>query len=117
MLGEDLPHVPTDGAYPAARRRGDFTDGLAFGQQQALAYVRGILQDAGYCPLVTGEPEQVPGLIDTHRPDRTDYLGTGVRPRTAAVHRYLDAFDNAPDRPCFQAIVCFLVRLFELSRV
>ena len=23
MLGEDLPHVPTDGAYPAARRRGE----------------------------------------------------------------------------------------------
>ena len=36
---------------------------------QALGYVRGILQDAGYCPLVTGEPEQVPSLIETHRPD------------------------------------------------
>ena len=36
---------------------------------QALAYVRGILQDAGYGPLVTGEPEQVAGLIDTHQPD------------------------------------------------
>ena len=36
---------------------------------KALGYVRGILEDAGYYPFVTGDPEDVPGLIETHRPD------------------------------------------------
>ena len=35
---------------------------------QALGYVRGILEEAGYCPLVTGDPEEVPGLIETNKP-------------------------------------------------
>ena len=36
---------------------------------KALGYVRGILEDAGYYPFVTGDPEDVPGLIETYRPD------------------------------------------------
>ena len=36
---------------------------------QALGYIRGILKDAGYCPLVTGDPKAVPGLIRKHQPD------------------------------------------------
>ena len=36
---------------------------------KALGYVRGILEDTGYYPFVTGDPEDVPGLIETYRPD------------------------------------------------
>ena len=36
---------------------------------QALLYVRDTLQQAGYEPLGTGEPEEVPGLIKTRQPD------------------------------------------------
>ena len=36
---------------------------------QALGYIRGILEDAGYCPLVTGNPKEVPSLIKTNQPD------------------------------------------------
>ena len=31
--------------------------------------MRGILKDAGYRPLVTGDPKAVPGLIRKHQPD------------------------------------------------
>ena len=34
-----------------------------------LLYVRGILEDAGYDAIVTGDPEEVAGLIDRQRPD------------------------------------------------
>ena len=34
-----------------------------------LLHVRSILEDAGYRAIVTGDPEEVPSLIDTHRPD------------------------------------------------
>ena len=34
-----------------------------------LLYVRGILEDAGYGAIVTGDPEEVPDLLDRHRPD------------------------------------------------
>ncbi len=34
-----------------------------------LLYVRGILEDAGYGAIVTGDPEEVAGLIDRQRPD------------------------------------------------
>ena len=36
---------------------------------QALGYVRGILEKAGYYPLVTGDPEEVPGLLKSNQPD------------------------------------------------
>ena len=36
---------------------------------QALLYVRGILEDAGYSATVTSDPEQVPRLLETSRPD------------------------------------------------
>ena len=36
---------------------------------QTLGYVRSILKDAGYYPLVTGNPKEVPGLIERHNPD------------------------------------------------
>ena len=35
---------------------------------QTLQYVRKILAEAGYSPLVTGDPEEVPRLIEAHRP-------------------------------------------------
>ncbi len=34
-----------------------------------LLYVRGILEDAGYDAIVTGDSEEVPALLDLHRPD------------------------------------------------
>ena len=34
-----------------------------------LLYVRGILEDAGYSAIVTGDPEEMAGLIDRQRPD------------------------------------------------
>ena len=36
---------------------------------QTLGYIRSILKDAGYYPLVTGNPKEVPGLIKSHNPD------------------------------------------------
>ena len=36
---------------------------------QALAYTRGVLEDAGYQPLVTGDPDKVQHLIEARRPD------------------------------------------------
>ena len=35
---------------------------------QALRYVRDALTEAGYSPQVTGDPEEVPRLIETHQP-------------------------------------------------
>ena len=35
---------------------------------ETLRYVRDALTDAGYAPQVTGDPEEVPRLIETHRP-------------------------------------------------
>ena len=34
-----------------------------------LIYVRGILEEAGWRAIVTGDPEEVPALIETHHPD------------------------------------------------
>ena len=36
---------------------------------QALRYMRSILKDAGYVPLVTGDPNELPDLLQTHQPD------------------------------------------------
>ena len=36
---------------------------------KALVYVRGILEDAGYRASVTGDPEEVASLLETHHPD------------------------------------------------
>ena len=36
---------------------------------KALLYVRGILEDAAYLVVVTGDPDEVPHLLETHRPD------------------------------------------------
>ena len=36
---------------------------------QTLGYVQSVLQEAGYCPLVTGNPQEAPSLIETHNPD------------------------------------------------
>ena len=35
---------------------------------QTLRYVRDALTEAGYSPQVTGDPEEVPRLIEAHRP-------------------------------------------------
>ncbi len=36
---------------------------------KTLIDLRRILEDAGYRPIVTGDPEEVPHLLETHRPD------------------------------------------------
>ena len=36
---------------------------------QALGYIRGVLENAGYHPLATGDPEKVRALIETRQPD------------------------------------------------
>lgn len=36
---------------------------------QALGHIRGILEDAGFATLVTGDPKEVSGLIETRQPD------------------------------------------------
>ena len=36
---------------------------------QALGYIRGILVNAGYSPILTGEPEQVENLVNDRQPD------------------------------------------------
>lgn len=36
---------------------------------QALGYIRGVLENAGYHGLVTGDPEKVQDLIEAHQPD------------------------------------------------
>ncbi len=36
---------------------------------KTLIDVRRILENAGYQPIVTGDPEEVPHLLETHRPD------------------------------------------------
>ena len=36
---------------------------------KTLLYVRGTLEDAGYRAIVTGDPDEVPLLLETHRPD------------------------------------------------
>ena len=35
---------------------------------QTLRYVRNALADGGYAPVVTGDPEELPGLVRMHRP-------------------------------------------------
>ncbi|WP_420449636.1 ATP-binding protein [Candidatus Palauibacter sp.] len=35
----------------------------------ALLYARGILEEAGHRAIVTGDPDEVPLLLETHRPD------------------------------------------------
>ena len=69
--------VAAVGAASPARRAGDVR-AVAAGALRVLAvdddpkdllYVRGILEDAGYGAIVTGDPEEVPGLLDRHRPD------------------------------------------------
>ena len=36
---------------------------------QVLGYIRGVLEDAGFSPLVTGDPKEVSDLIETRQPD------------------------------------------------
>ena len=36
---------------------------------QMLRYARHALSDAGYAPVVTGDPQEVPGLVRKHKPD------------------------------------------------
>ena len=53
----------------AASGRGDETRILVVDDDpQTLRYVRDALAAAGYAPLVTGDPQELPGLVKTHKP-------------------------------------------------
>ena len=72
-----VDEADTVAAAPPARTRGRPRRGgreeplvlVVDDDPQALAYVRSILEDAGYLPVATGDPEAVPGLIETRNPD------------------------------------------------
>ena len=64
--------APADGSLPGgspAREPRQETRILVVDDDpQTLRHVRDALADAGYVPLVTGEPREVPELLGTHRP-------------------------------------------------
>ena len=70
-VAEDAADAP--GSAPGRRRRPrkgkDRTSILVVDDDpQTLRYVRDALTEADYTPVVTGDPEELPGLISTHKP-------------------------------------------------
>ncbi|WP_419937010.1 ATP-binding protein [Candidatus Palauibacter sp.] len=57
-------------AGPRAARQGQETTRILAvdDDPQMLRYLRDVLTGAGYTPVVTGDPEEVPDLVATHRP-------------------------------------------------
>ena len=69
-VAEEAGYSPAPGAAGGRRREPGRARVLVVDDDpQALAYVRGILQEAGYDALVTGDPEEVAGLLETGKPD------------------------------------------------
>ena len=63
---------------------------------RTLRSVRDALADQGYAPLVTGDPDEVPGLMEQHRPDLV--LLDLVLPGTDGVQVMTDVISD-PDIP------------------
>ncbi|MDE2921274.1 MAG: response regulator [Acidobacteriota bacterium] len=56
-------------AQPLSRNRNDTTPILVVDDDpQTLRSVRDTLAEAGYAPILTGDPDELPSLIKTHRP-------------------------------------------------
>ena len=70
VAGEAAPEAATPGGRP--RPPADRADRgrilVVDDDPHTLRYVRDILSDAGYAPLATGEPGEVPGIIRAERP-------------------------------------------------
>ena len=66
-VGEPVEPIQSDlQASPSPRER---TPILAVdGDPQSLRYIREVLSGAGYLPIVTGDPADVPRLMEEHRP-------------------------------------------------
>ncbi|MDE2794487.1 MAG: ATP-binding protein [Gemmatimonadota bacterium] len=66
----DAPASPAGGPDRPLRTAAETPHILAVDDDpRTLVDVRRILEDRGYRAIVTGDPEEVPGLIETHRPD------------------------------------------------
>ena len=68
--GTGVMEVPTH--RPLRPRRTDRRKPLVLvvdDDPQVLGYIRGIIEDAGFSPLVTGDPKEVTDLIETRQPD------------------------------------------------
>ncbi len=70
VAGEAAPEAATPGGRPrpAADRADRGRILVVDDDPHTLRYVRDILSDAGYAPLATGEPGEVPGIIRAERP-------------------------------------------------
>ena len=61
------PSVPSHQTR-APKRNGETTILVVDDDPQTLRHVRDTLSEAGYAPILTGDPDELPGLIRTHRP-------------------------------------------------
>ena len=69
-VSTDVMEVPTH--RPLRPRRADRQKPLVLvvdDDPRVLGYIRGNLEDAGFSPLVTGDPKEVSDLIETRQPD------------------------------------------------
>ena len=57
-----------DGSEPSGDRRPEKRILVVDDDPQALRYVRDVLDEAGYVPVVTGDPLELPELLETEKP-------------------------------------------------
>ncbi len=65
--GGDADRVPA-GSEPSGDRRREKRILVVDDDPQTLRYVRGALDEAGYVPLLTGDPQELPKLLGTEKP-------------------------------------------------
>ncbi len=73
VAGEALPDLaPRPAGKPGRTRRTGRREPLVLvvdDDPQALRYVQSVLKDAGYHPIVTGDPNELSALLGEHQPD------------------------------------------------